>query len=241
MAEPTPLVDMVNDRFWLKWARTTVETSYDKRQAAGEKIVTAVGWFWTVYTAVAVAGTTLVDRDLSRPETALVFLPTAVLIAAYLVGTWTTLPVDLQFEPASPEDATDAYNQMILAKRDRLRWALGFTVAGGLAVVLAGAVLAASEPSAAKADFAVDIEAEGTATVLLVTGEFPAADEVTFRVEPTEPKDGAQPTSFLVRPGGDEKVEDRQALVGSAKSYEVTAVWTKDKAEHALTKTVAPD
>ena len=241
MADPTPLVDLVvNDRYWLGWARKSIDASHDKRQTAGEKLVAAVAWFWTVYTAVALVGVSLTDRDLPTPAVAVVFLPTLVLVVAYLCATLALLPVDIAFDARRPRAAEAAHTQVMAKKKTRLRWALFFTALGGVTVVLAGAVLAAAESAPADPGFVADLETTTGGSVLLVAGDFPKVDKVTFRVEPTEPKDGAQSTSFLVRVEDDE-VEGRQSLTGSAKSWKVTAVWTAEKVDHTMSKSVAPD
>src|SRR5688572_29215558 len=122
MADETPLSEiMVNDRYWLQWARASTDATIDARINAGERLTTALAWFWTVYTAIALVGVAVSNRNFSLALGTLIFLPVGLLIGAYLLATRVLMPVDLQFDPRVPEEIQAAYVAAANKMRSRLR------------------------------------------------------------------------------------------------------------------------
>ena len=63
LSHENPQVDdgikVVDAQFWTNWLADYVAGAVERREAAASRLITALSWFWTVYTATAVLGVTL--------------------------------------------------------------------------------------------------------------------------------------------------------------------------------------
>ena len=149
-APKIPLEDLVvNDRFWLGWARARFSASIASLDSAALRLTSSLAWFWTVYTAVAVLGTSLSDRQFATWQSVLVFLPTVLLVLAYLAATWSSLPVRSDsFDARDPDEARAAYREITRSKQVRIGVSGALTLVAAVGVMFAGAVAAFTGDSA---------------------------------------------------------------------------------------------
>jgi hypothetical protein len=146
MGEPTPLQDlMVNDRYWLSRARGMVDQAVKARDEAAGRLVTGVGWLWTVYTGAALVGVALADRALEGWRLGLLMVPGVLLVVAYGLAMWALWPVAVAFDPRVIEDIKAAHVHAAEVKRRRV-WLAGVTAGIGAVAVLAAILVTATAP-----------------------------------------------------------------------------------------------
>lgn len=237
-----PNISVVNDLYWLKWASDSVGTADDTRRASAEKLIGAVGWFWTVYVAVAVAGVAFADRDFSLPVALVVLLPVASLVLAYLLALWVTVPVVLAYDARNPSEIRAAYLTVMTEQGGRAKWALGATIASGILVVVAGATVTATQPGrgpAFQATYATSAEGRG---VLVTSGQFDKNETVTLRLTPVGTQGEAEVTVLETASRTGRLRATVPVPAGTASAYDVTASWrADDAAQHAITRNVKLD
>ncbi len=139
MPDEPPLSSVViNDRFWLGYARSSTEATVAGQAAAAQQLATAVGWFWTAYTATAIAGLTFLANRPSVMRTIVLLSPSAVLIVAYLVATWAALPLATRYDPRVPDEIKASYLLVVRTQRQRLLHAKQLTALSAASVIVAG-------------------------------------------------------------------------------------------------------
>jgi len=129
---------MVNDLFWFSRAREMIERAVTAREEAASRLVTGVGWFWTVYSSVAIVGVAITEQDLSLPVGIFLAAPAILLMFTYLLALRVLLPFDGEFERKSPDSIESAYQAALDLKRARLRIAV---VAASISAVSVGAAV----------------------------------------------------------------------------------------------------
>jgi hypothetical protein len=239
MPDLTPLEDLaVNNRFWLGEGRKIVQSRVTRLEDAAGKLVAAVGWFWTVYTAAALVGVALADRNLDTWALVVIALPAVALIAAYGLGTWVLMPVYTKFIVNVPDEVEAELTKAYEEKRKRLGIAFFATAIAAVLLVIAIAVTAEATPTANQS-FSADIAAvDGTNTVA-VGGQFLANQAVTVTVEPGEkPSTDAKSSVRRAVASGSGQLDLAIPLVGSAASWKVTASWTEKDAAKTETLTI---
>lgn len=230
IAPPRPLID---DAFWFELSKELVQGADKARNEAASKLQTTVGWFWTVYTAAAVAGVALTDKDLPGWSIALIVLPVPALLCGYWLAGWTQVPVDIKFDPRMPDVIMEAHQHAGKVKRHRL---IAATIVSGVAAALvAVAVVAAAlaEPASSDNGFSASFDRDALKTQIALGGSFPPGGKVVITVTPAG---GTLRRYVYVTKDGD---LDKTFAVVVAASYEVAASWTEEKVgQYTLTKTV---
>src|SRR5215207_8225332 len=118
MPDETALSDLVvNDRYWLRWARDYVSGALAARQNASEKLTSAISWFWSVYTGLAIAAVAFSSKELTTLNILIVFAPTVFLVLAYISAIWAGIPLSIAFDPRSPDKIKLAYKEVLESKR----------------------------------------------------------------------------------------------------------------------------
>jgi hypothetical protein len=147
MGEPTPLQDlMVNDRYWLGRARGMVDLAVKARDEAAGRLVTGVGWLWTVYTGAALVGVALADRSLAGWRLGLLVMPGVLLVVSYGLAMWALWPVAVAFDPRVVQEIQAAHLHAGEVKRRRV-WLAGVTAAVGAVAVVAAILATATAPA----------------------------------------------------------------------------------------------
>ena len=149
MAQPTLDDVLINDFYWLARARAMVDSAITSREEAATKLVTGVGWFWTVYSTVAIVGTAIAEADFAWWVAITLALPALFLMAAYLLGLLVMIPFDGRFDPRSPTEIEQAYRAAVELKRRRLRIAVIALIVAAVSVVAAVLAAAVTSPKAA--------------------------------------------------------------------------------------------
>ncbi|MEU0343602.1 hypothetical protein ABZ092_32775 [Streptomyces bobili] len=127
---------MIDERFWLGLSKSMVTSAITRREEAASRLVTGVGWFWTVYSAVVVTALAVSGKQEIVVAVALI-LPVAALVVAYLAGLMTLQPIDQSFLVNSPTQIQRLYDEAVARKRKLLRRARIWTVISGAMVIIA--------------------------------------------------------------------------------------------------------
>ena len=133
---------MVNDLFWFIRAREMIERAVTAREEAATRLVTGVGWFWTVYSSVAIVGVAIAEQDFSVPVGIALASPAILLMLTYLLALRVLLPFDGEFERKSPDSIEAAYRAALDQKRTRLKIAVLAAATSALSVGVAVLVAA---------------------------------------------------------------------------------------------------
>src|SRR6266568_2507572 len=130
---PSPAID---DQYWFNLSKTLVDASTKARDDAAAKLQTTITWFWTVYTAAVTisVGAGLPAKRFPPAVFVLLALPSVILIVAYWMTVRAQMPVDLEFDPRSPDDIQRAYNSGLGKKERALSLALFFSFLAALAL-----------------------------------------------------------------------------------------------------------
>jgi hypothetical protein len=232
--------EMVDDRYWLKRATVFFDAAISSRQEAAGRLVTATGWFWTVYTAVAIVGSSLANRQLELWATLLVALPILLLVAAYLVCLRATMPYDGLTRPADPKAVEESYRAALAEKKKHLRQAfLATGIAAGF--VLIAALTVALSPPEPIGDVTVAVESTDSGVDIMLDGEFAPDQEVVVTVT-TEGESGAQEevAREIGRANSNGDLEELVSVTTEAEKGQVSIVWTDgEKRTHEVSQQIA--
>lgn len=230
---------MVDDFYWLKRGTTFLDAGISSREEAASKLVTGTGWFWTVYTTVALVGVALADRDVSTWVSILIALPTLLLVVAYLYSLRAMMPFDGFFTPNDPKDIEAAYKNALAEKKRRLRDAFIATVGAAAAVLIATIATALSAPGRAN-EISTSIDRRGSSIDLLVDGQFEPHEEVTLLVTTTE----ASGTERLIaqdigRASSTGELTEEMSFESDSEKGSIEVRWSDDqKREHSVSENI---
>lgn len=132
--------EMLNDEYWLAYAKKSTENSLTARNEGAAKLEKMVLWFWGLYTASFTIGVSINAIDAPVGVLAFLALPIVTLIATYWLCIWTQMPVTSQFDPRIPHEIMSGYNTAVREKTIRFNLSLIGTVISSLS--LAGALFA---------------------------------------------------------------------------------------------------
>lgn len=116
---PRPLVD---DKFWFEFSRTQVQQAIQRHDEAAGRFQTLAIWAWGIYTSLQAVGFTLANKQLSTEVTAIIALPSLLLIATYWCAIWVQTPTLRKYDPRIPSQIQRAYVASVTEKMVRLRW-----------------------------------------------------------------------------------------------------------------------
>jgi hypothetical protein len=110
----------ITDRYWFEYSKSLLDTAIARREAAAETLQKLVVWLWAIYTGAAAAGFALSGKQLDFWPTALIALPSGLLVLVYWAAVWVQMPRIVAFDPRSPTEIEAAYSEILLAKNQRL-------------------------------------------------------------------------------------------------------------------------
>lgn len=139
----TDEIKVIDAQFWTNWLADYVSGAVERREAAAGRLITALSWFWTVYTASALVGTTLYRAKLDAWAVPVILSPIATLSAAYLCALWALNPIvgDIQ-QTASEAEAL--WRRLLDQKLGRLRLASALLLLSVALILASGLVVAAA-------------------------------------------------------------------------------------------------
>jgi hypothetical protein len=128
LADPAPKID---DAYWFSMSEDLVNKSMSRHEEAAGKLQNLVLWLWGIYTTYAALGATLAGKSIALWAILLIALASAALIFVYWGTVWVQAPVQVSFDPRSPDDISYAFGRILETKQKRF------------AVTMAGSVVAA--------------------------------------------------------------------------------------------------
>jgi hypothetical protein len=135
---------VMDAQFWTDWLADYVGDAIGRRDSAAQRLITAIGWFWTVYTASSVLGTALAGKSFDGWEAVLALSPIATLSAAYLAALWALNPIAARVAQTESQ-AIDLWERVLARKLWRLRLASALLTVSTVLIV-AGAAVVATKP-----------------------------------------------------------------------------------------------
>lgn len=93
-----PEIAIVDDRYWLRRAQEILSATPGRLDATATQLTTAIGWFWSVYTAAALVGGRISARNLSVTRAIALAIPVILLMAAYCAAMWAGVPTELRMD-----------------------------------------------------------------------------------------------------------------------------------------------
>ena len=138
-----PLID---DAYWFDYSKELVEGKQGKRDAAAAALQKLVVWLCGIYTASAAIGFTLSGKDLSFWPAFIIAAASGALIIVYWGTVWVQVPITVNFDPRSPTEIKQAYNEAVKRKSFRLGVTLFGSVIAAVMVSVALVVASVSKP-----------------------------------------------------------------------------------------------
>lgn len=132
---------VMDAQFWTDWLADYVGGAIERRESAAQRLITALGWFWTIYTASSLLGTLLAKKSFEGWEAVLVLSPIATLSAAYLAALWALNPIAARVSQTESQ-AIDLWERVLARKLWRLRLASGLLILSTVLIVAGAAVVA---------------------------------------------------------------------------------------------------
>jgi hypothetical protein len=138
-------VKVIDAQFWTNWLADYVASALERREAAASRLISALSWFWTVYTVTALVGTALYQANLDAWAVSLLLSPIATLSAAYLCALWALNPIVGTIRQTE-SDARALWSRLLDQKLRRLQLASALLVLS-VALILASGIVVATAPT----------------------------------------------------------------------------------------------
>jgi hypothetical protein len=140
----TDEIKVIDAQFWTNWLADYVASAVDRREAAASRLITALSWFWTVYTVSALVGTALYKTKIDAWAVPLILSPIATLSVAYLCALWALNPIVGDVRQTESE-AQALWNRLLDQKLRRLQLATILLMLS-VALILASGIVVAVSP-----------------------------------------------------------------------------------------------
>jgi uncharacterized membrane protein len=165
-------MEIVDDEYWLGYAKKTIENSITSRNDAASKLESMTLWFWGLYTATFTIGVSI--NAIEAPFWVLIImaLPIISLIITYWFCVLAQFPVTTEFDPTIPYEIKEGYNQGVFKKKKRFNWALTFTFIS--AVLLSSSLFSLSFFNK-KIDTAIEAQYDKESNSIIISGLLPKA------------------------------------------------------------------
>lgn len=105
---------LIDDSTWLAMGKGLIASTISTLNESAKRLGAMVGWFWSIYSAIILATTILVDPS-EAPHWVLL-TPVVTILVAYLLASFASLPTLVSFDPRSVEDIRRAYYRSVRNK-----------------------------------------------------------------------------------------------------------------------------
>jgi hypothetical protein len=217
-------MDIVDDTYWLGYAKTLVDSAGTRLNEAAGKISTLTATFWGLYTTAFIIGTTIKKLDEPWYIIILLVLPIPLLIASYLLALWVQMPrfSSKAIDPRIPADVEAFYNSNMKVKKGRLYISMALLIITGISLTIA---LVCANFTHTKTEKSLSIEQITDSKNILIIGDLPNKTPVTITVQSIENniiKTVFNQTSMVYK---DTHFEYTLHLPQLPKKFSVTASW----------------
>lgn len=130
-------MDIVDDEFWLKYAKDEITNSNASLTDSAARLEKMTIWFWGLYTTSYTIGVT--TNIIDAPPGVLILLasPIGLLIITYWLCVRAQLPVNGTYDPRIPSEILHAYNTGRAERHKRFQSALNSTFIAGVFLIMA--------------------------------------------------------------------------------------------------------
>jgi hypothetical protein len=163
-------MEIVDDEYWLNYAKESVVNSINNRNDAAAKLEKMTLWFWGLYTTSFTIGVTI--NALKAPVWVMVLLasPIILLIVTYWLCELVQLPVNASFDPRIPYEIKEGFNKGLKIKNKRFNYALISTFISAL--FLSVALFSLSFVNK-KSDYSIDAQLSKDGKYVVISGTLP--------------------------------------------------------------------
>lgn len=195
---------MINDQYWFEFSKLLVENAQQSREKVAEKLQALVVWLWGIYTAATSVGFAISNKDISAEILILIISGSLSLILVYWATVWVQLPIQVEFDPRSPTEIAQAYEEGMKIKDKRLKFTFLLT-ACSIILVSAGFVAASTmnHLTSDSYDFKAKILDDNSNSSLALTAFVGKVDTVKITVTPiseSEDKELTNEKAFFFSP-----------------------------------------
>lgn len=173
-------MEIVNDQYWLKYAKSSIEKSLSSRNAAAANLEKMTLWFWGLYTASFTIGVSINIIDAPIFVLTMLASPIVLLILTYWFCILAQLPVNAEYDPTIPYEIKEAYNAGLKVKNNRFRLARVLTLVSALMLSLALFSLSFVDK---KVTHSFDAEYSKSDSILIISGVFPKGLAIETKVD----------------------------------------------------------
>lgn len=127
--------ELINDAYWLKYAKEKFDSSIKSRDEAASKLETFSTFLWTTYTAafaIAAAFNTISDNPW---KIIILVLPIILLLMTKYLCTYVQMPVDTDIDTVDPDKIANAHAEIVHRKIIRLRFAVVFSFVSTISLI----------------------------------------------------------------------------------------------------------
>jgi hypothetical protein len=225
----TTNMEIVDDEYWLKYAKTSIESSITSRNQGAAKLETMVLWFWGLYTASFTIGVSINLIEASVPVLILLASPVVLLIFSYWFCVLAQLPVNAEFDANIPFEIKEAYNSGLKVKNTRFKIALASTFVSAL---LLGTALFSLSFVHKKDHYAITASFSDKKDVIIISGTLPKNTIVKTTIDSvanSKSKKTFYVNSFKVQENGILNIN--VPADSTMKDLLISTVWKEDNVE----------
>jgi hypothetical protein len=224
----------VDELFWLDQAAEFVEQGLEKLDQGGQRVATAMAWFWTAYTTSITAAFAIIDIRMESRFIFWIVAPGISLFAAYALATWASLPIPIQFNVNMPEKIKSAYELLLEKKRLRLRISLWLASLSAV-LVAAVSVMVIFLPGRGSDKISILLSKSPEGSEMIMGATFPVETDVLTSVTPS-----GQSRINRIRSVKADRHTDWVIPVPADSIYSVEISWTDASLFHLVRKEVRP-
>jgi hypothetical protein len=231
--------EMVDNEFWLKYAKDSITNSLKCRDEGAEKLRSMIFWFWGIYTAVFTIGVSINLIDASLIILILLASPIFVLILSYWFCVYAQLPIighnnKTGYDPGIPFEIKQGYNAGLRFKNRHFRAALISTLISALLLGIALVMLSFVNK---KQSSSLNVNLNDNKDEILISGLFPkltlVKTEVDSLVSPNS-KITFYQNSFMIQENGTLNLNIPIKKISKSNKIFVTTSWKDNNLEKGL-------
>jgi hypothetical protein len=239
VADEKPLSEIiVGDRFWLAYGQEMVRGAILAPERRAEQLCTAISWFWTIYSTVALAVLTVARPQLPTTAALFIALPSVVLIFAYWKASSVRRAVLTDVDLRIPQQIQLVHAAAARQKRMALSSAEFYAGAGALSVV-AALVVALWVPVRPQLALHAKLDAADPLR-LLVLAQVPKQALVHIQARAASAADGGGPAVVALQRAADDGSARAELQLASKGAHRVTVTWSVEGLEYRLSTEVKP-
>jgi hypothetical protein len=181
-AADTPAPPISEEQFWDNYSRDSITNSITKIEESGAKIQTAVSWFWTIYTASAVVGTSIFKPSFPWYINLLIALPILFMMIAYYFAVRVQVPVVVFYDDNILQSVKLSHLKTMIAKKQEKNRALISLLITSLSIFFA-IVLSFSYQPGKTIGIQTSQIVSNNSTIVALTGHFLPSKQIFIKIE----------------------------------------------------------